>query len=49
MMQGLENNAKGCIKAAAGEMFFAGDSGSETVMHETFHALNSGAPRRGRP
>ena len=38
MMQGLENNAKGCIKAAAGEMFFAGDAGSETVMHETFHA-----------
>ena len=25
MMQGLENNAKGCIKAAAGEMFFAGE------------------------
>ena len=48
MMQGLENNAKGCIKAAAGEMFFAGDSGSETVMHETFHALNQWSAETGQ-
>ena len=48
MMQGLENNAKGCIKAAAGEMFFAGDAGSETVMHETFHALNQWSAETGQ-
>ena len=48
MMQGLENNAKGYIKAAAGEMFFAGDSGSETVMHETFHALNQWSAETGQ-
>ncbi len=48
MMQGLENNAKGCIKAAAGEMFFAGDAGSETVMHETFHALNEWSAETGQ-
>ena len=49
MMQGLENNAKGYIKTAAGEMFFAGDAGSETVMHETFHALNQWSAETGRP
>ena len=48
MMQGLENNAKGYIKAAAGEMFFAGDAGSETVMHETFHALNQWSAETGQ-
>ena len=48
MMQGLENNAKGCIKAAAGEMFFAGDAGSETAMHETFHALNQWSAETGQ-
>ena len=48
MMQGLENNAKGCIKAAAGEMLFAGDAGSETVMHETFHALNQWSAETGQ-
>lgn len=48
MMQGLENNAKGYIKAAAGEMFFAGDTGSETVMHETFHALNQWSAETGQ-
>lgn len=48
MMQGLENNAKGCIKAAAGKMFFAGDAGSETVMHETFHALNQWSAETGQ-
>ena len=48
MMQGLENNAKGCIKVAAGEMFFAGDAGSETVMHETFHALNQWSAETGQ-
>ena len=48
MMQGLENNAKGCIRAAAGEMFFAGDAGSETVMHETFHALNQWSAETGQ-
>ena len=48
MMQGLENNAKGCIKAATGEMFFAGDAGSETVMHETFHALNQWSAETGQ-
>ena len=48
MMQGLENNAKGCIKAAAGEIFFAGDAGSETVMHETFHALNQWSAETGQ-
>ena len=48
MMQGLENNAKGYIKAAAGEMFFAGDAGSETVMHETFHALNEWSAETGQ-
>ena len=48
MMQGLANNAKGCIKAAAGEMFFAGDAGSETVMHETFHALNQWSAETGQ-
>ena len=48
MMQGLENNAKGYIRAAAGEMFFAGDAGSETVMHETFHALNQWSPETGQ-
>ena len=48
MMQGLENNAKGYIKTAAGEMFFAGDAGSETVMHETFHALNQWSAETGQ-
>ena len=48
MMQGLESNAKGYIKAAAGEMFFAGDAGSETVMHETFHALNQWSAETGQ-
>lgn len=48
MMQGLENNAKGYIRAAAGEMFFAGDAGSETVMHETFHALNQWSAETGQ-
>ena len=48
MMQGLENNAKGYIKAAAGEMFFAGGAGSETVMHETFHALNQWSAETGQ-
>ena len=48
MMQGLENNAKGYIKTAAGEMFFAGDAGSETVTHETFHALNQWSAETGQ-
>ena len=48
VMQGLESNAKGYIKAAAGEMFFAGDAGSETVMHETFHALNQWSAETGQ-
>lgn len=48
VMQGLENNAKGYIRAAAGEMFFAGDAGSETVMHETFHALNQWSAETGQ-
>ena len=47
-VEGLQNNAKGFIKAAAGEMYLSGEAGSETVMHETFHMLNEWSPETGQ-
>ena len=47
-VEGLQNNARGFIKAAAGEMYLSGESGSETVMHETFHMLNEWSPETGQ-
>ena len=46
--EGLKNNAKGLIRAAAGEMYLSGEAGSETVMHETFHLLNEWSPETGQ-
>nr|UVY39061.1 MAG: MuF-C-terminal domain [Bacteriophage sp.] len=46
--EGLKNNAKGLIRAAAGEMYLFGEAGSETVMHETFHLLNEWSPETGQ-
>ena len=47
-VEGLQNNARGFIKAAAGEMYLSGEAGSETVMHETFHMLNEWSPETGQ-
>lgn len=47
-VEGLQNNARGFIKAAAGEMYISGEAGSETVMHETFHMLNEWSPETGQ-
>lgn len=47
-VEGLQNNARGFIKAAAGEMYLSGEVGSETVMHETFHMLNEWSPETGQ-
>ncbi len=47
-VEGLKNGAKGYIRAAAGEMYLSGEAGSETVMHETFHALNEWSPETGQ-
>lgn len=47
-VEGLQNNARGFIKAAAGEMHLSGEAGSETVMHETFHMLNEWSPETGQ-
>ena len=47
-VEGLQNNARGFIKAAAGEMYLSGEAGSETVMHETFHMLNEWRPETGQ-
>lgn len=46
--EGLKNNAKGLIRAAAGERYLSGEAGSETVMHETFHLLNEWSPETGQ-
>ena len=48
VVEGLQNNARGFIKAAAGEMYLSGEAGSETVMHETFHMLNEWSPETGQ-
>ena len=37
--EGLKNNAKGLIRAAAGEMYLSGEAGSETVMHRMLKYL----------
>lgn len=47
-VEGLQNNARGFIKAAAGEMYLSDEAGSETVMHETFHMLNEWSPETGQ-
>ena len=47
-VEGLQNHARGFIKAAAGEMYLSGEAGSETVMHETFHMLNEWSPETGQ-
>ena len=47
-VEGLQNNDRGFIKAAAGEMYLSGEAGSETVMHETFHMLNEWSPETGQ-
>ena len=47
-VEGLQNNARGFIKAAAGEIYLSGEVGSETVMHETFHMLNEWSPETGQ-
>ena len=47
-VEGLQNNARCFIKAAAGEMYLSGEAGSETVMHETFHMLNEWSPETGQ-
>ena len=47
-VEGLQNNARGFIKAAAGKMYLSGEAGSETVMHETFHMLNEWSPETGQ-
>ena len=48
MMEGLKNGAKGFIQTAAGKMYLSGEAGSETMMHETFHALNEWSPETGQ-
>ena len=48
MMEGLKSGAKGFLQTAAGRIYLAGEAGSETMMHETFHALNEWSPETGQ-
>lgn len=48
MMEGLRSGAKGFLQTAAGRIYLSGEAGSETMMHETFHALNEWSPETGQ-
>lgn len=48
MMEGLKSGAKGFLQTAAGRIYLSGEAGSETMMHETFHALNEWSPETGQ-
>ena len=48
VLDGVKNNAKGCIKTATSEIFLSGQADVETVMHETLHELNSWSAETGQ-